>query len=108
MVNDFHTPISIRGWLFYNLHFADEFNIWRDSAAKLQDLTAKLEKADGTCGMEINTEKSKILFISTRQHAATNIMLCRQKILEVDSSTHMGSTLTKNRSPQKRSEEDLF
>ena len=71
------------------------------SEAELQDLTTRLEKASGAVGMELSSEKSKILVNSHSQQAATNIMLNGQQLEEVESFKYLGSTLCKDGSSTK-------
>ena len=76
---DFNTTIYNCGRPIYNLCFADDINLMGGSENELQDLTTRLEEKARTYGMEVSSEKSKILVNST-----------------VDSFKYLGSTLSKD------------
>ena len=100
-LHDFQTSISIGGRPICNLRFADDIDLMAGSEAELQDLTTRLEKAAGRYGMEISSEKSKIMVNSNTHQAATSITLNGQMLEEVDSFKYLGATLTKDGSSVK-------
>jgi hypothetical protein len=100
-LHNFHTSISIGGRPLCNLRFADDIDLMGGNEAELQELTTRLEKASGAVGMEVSSEKSKILVNSHSQQAATNIMLNGRQLEEVESFKYLGSTLCKDGSSAK-------
>ena len=63
--------------------------------------TLALAQTYGTYGMEVSSEKSKVMVNNRTQQAANSIMLTGQKLEKVDSFKYLGSTLTKNGSSTK-------
>ena len=100
-LHDFFTSISIGGRPLCNLRFADDIDLLGGSETELQDLTTRLERAAGAHGMEISSEKSKVMVNSHNQQAATSIKLNGQELEEVDNFKYLGSTLTKDGSSTK-------
>lgn len=95
-LDGFHPSISINGRPLCNLRFADDIDLVGGSEAELQDLTARLEHASTLFGMEVSSEKSKILVNSHTDQEPTNITLNGQKLEEVDNFKYLGSTLSKD------------
>ena len=60
-LQDVNTAISIGGRAIYNLLFADNIDLIGGSDNELQDLTTILEDMSRTGGMEISSEKSKVI-----------------------------------------------
>ena len=75
-----------------NLRFADDINLMGGSNGELQDLTSRLVDRAKACGMEVSTEKSKIMTNSTNIITA-NISMNGQKLEEVISFKCLGATL---------------
>ena len=53
--------MTINGRPISNLRFADDIDLIGENADQVQDLTSRLDAAAKSVGMEISTEKSKIL-----------------------------------------------
>ena len=94
-LHDFHSTISVGGRTINNLRFADDIDLLGGSNEELQDLTRRLEERAGAYGMEVSTEKSKILVNSTNSVKA-EIFMNGQKLEEVDAFKYLGATLTKD------------
>jgi hypothetical protein len=94
-LHDFHSTISIGGKIISNLRFANDIDLMGGSKEELQDLTNRLEGRAGAHGMEVSTEKSKIMVKSTINTSA-EIYLNDQQLEEVDAFKYVGSTLTKD------------
>ena len=60
-LHDHHTSISIGGRRICNLRFADDIDLMGSSNNELQDLTNRLATSAGAYGMEVSTEKSKVM-----------------------------------------------
>ncbi|PVD27098.1 hypothetical protein C0Q70_12249 [Pomacea canaliculata] len=59
------TSVSIGGRPISNLRFADDIDLMAGSNSGLQSLTDKLDACSKAYGMEISTEKSKVLVTAT-------------------------------------------
>ena len=92
---DFHSTISIGGRPISNLRFADDIDLMGGSNQELQNLTDRLTARSGAYGMEVSSEKSKIMVNSTKDTPA-NISMNGQQLEEVDAFKYLGSTLTKD------------
>ena len=73
--------MSIGGWPLCNLQFADDFDMLGGSEEELQQLAERLEKTVAGYGMEISSDKSKILDNSIKPRPSTNIWM-NGKMLE--------------------------
>ena len=78
-----------------NLRFADDISLMGGSNDELQDLTNRLVDGATAYGMEVSTEKSKIMTNSTNNISA-DISMNGQKLQEVTSFKYMGTTLYKD------------
>ena len=96
-----NTSIIIGGQPLCNLRFADDIDLMGGNEEELQDLTSRLEKAAGAYGMEVSSEKSKILVNSHKQLPKTNITMNGQILEEVENFKYLGSTLSKDGSSTK-------
>ena len=94
-LQDHHTSISVGGRRICNLRFADDIDLLGGSNAELQALTDKLTESAGSYGMEVSTEKSKVMVNSTNDVQAV-ISMNGEQLEEVDSFTYLGATLTKD------------
>ena len=64
-LHDHHTSISNGGRCICNLRFADDIDLTCGSNGKLQDFTNRLVDRVMSYGMEVSTEKCKIMTNST-------------------------------------------
>lgn len=94
-LHDHHTSISIGGRPICNLRFADDIDLMGGSNQELQDLTNSLANSASAYGMEISSEKSKIMVNSTSSTPA-NITMNGKTLEEVASFKYLGATLTKD------------
>ena len=78
-IKDFNTITSIGGMLICNLRIADEIDLIGRSENELQNLTNRLEEKTTAYGMEISSEKSKVLLNSTNQKTPIDITMNGQK-----------------------------
>ncbi|CAH1277091.1 Hypp9479 [Branchiostoma lanceolatum] len=60
-LQDHHTSISNGGRRICNLRFTDDIDLLPGTNTELQDLTDKLTQSTGSFGMEVSTEKSKVM-----------------------------------------------
>ena len=88
MQNDRHMSISIGGRPICNLRFADDIDL-------MGGLTNRLIDRVGAYGIEVNTEKSKIMTNSTNTTSA-DISMKGQKLEEVTSFKYLRPTLCKD------------
>ena len=75
-LHDHHTSIPIGGRSICNLRFADGIDPLGGSNGELQDLTNRLIDRASAYGMEVSTEKSKIMTNSTNNINADITMNC--------------------------------
>ena len=94
-LHDFHSTISIGGRSTNNLRFADDIDLMGGSEAELQELTNRLVNTAGAYGMEVSSEKSKVLVNSVRGTTA-QISMNGQQLEEVTTFKYLGATLTKD------------
>ena len=92
---NFESTISIGGRKVNNLRFADDIDLMGGSNSELQDLTDRLARRSDAYGMEVSSEKSKVMVNSINSSTA-NITMNGQQLEEVDSFKYLGSTLTKD------------
>ena len=90
---NFESTISIGGRQLCNLRFADDIDLMGRSEKELQDLTTRLENSASSYGMEISSEKSKILVNSDSQSTATNIVMNGEKLEEVKEFRYLGAVI---------------
>ena len=91
-----NSPVNdIGGRPLCNLRFADDIHLLGSSEEKLQQLR-RLEETAAEYGMEISSEKSKILVNSIKPRPSTNIQMNGQTLEEVDQFKYLGSTQTKD------------
>ena len=68
-LRDHHTSTSIGGKPICNLRFAEDIDLTGGSNGELQDLTNRLVDRAAAYGMEVSTEKSKIITNSTNNNS---------------------------------------
>ena len=91
----FTPTLTINGRPISNLRFADDIDLIGENFDQVQDLTSRLHVAAKSVGMEISTEKSKIL-ISGGDSTGSCIKLDCHVLEEVETFKYLGSTLTKD------------
>ena len=87
--------IFIGGRPVCNLPFADDIDLMSSSNGELEDLTNRLVDRATACGMEVSTDKSKIMTNSMNNNSADSGMNS-QTLEEVTSFKYLGSALCKN------------
>ena len=95
-LQDFNTTVSIGRKPICNLCFVDNIDLTGGSESELQELTTRLDEQARAYGMEVSSEKSKILVKSINQNNPINIMMNGQNLEEVDSFKYIVSTLRKH------------
>ena len=85
--------MSIGGRQLCNLRFADDIDLIGRSEEELQDLTSRLEKSASAFGMEISSEKSKILVNSNSETKTTNIVMNGETLEEVKEFKYLGALI---------------
>ena len=93
-LQDFQTSNLIRGRSIGNLLFADDIDLIAGSNQELQDLTDRLTSRATAHGMEVSSEKSKVLVNTTDKKA--NIVMNGENLEEVDNFKYLGATITKD------------
>ena len=80
-LHDHHTSICIGGRPIRNLRFADDIDLKSGSSGELQDFTNRLVDRAMTYGMEVTTEKRKIM--TNNMNNSADISMNCQKLEEV-------------------------
>lgn len=94
-LSDFQSTISLGGRTINNLRFADDIDLIAGSEEELQDLTNRLSMRAKAYGMEVSTEKSKIL-VNSAKNTTTQIYMNGEQLEEVQAFKYLGATLTKD------------
>lgn len=74
------TSIPIGGRPVCNLRFADDIDLMGGSNQELQLLTDKLAGRARAYGMEVSTDKSKVMVNSTNNNSSANITMNGQQL----------------------------
>ena len=94
-LEDHASSISVGGRQFSNLRFADDIDLMAGSNQELQDLTTSLEHSSGAFGMEVSSEKSKVM-VNSKEDSTASITMNGQQLEEVESFKYLGATLSKD------------
>ena len=94
-LQDHHTSITINGRPICNLRFADDIDLMGGSNSELQELTDRLVTSASAYGMEVSTEKSKVM-VSSTDHITANIAMNGEMLEEVSTFKYLGATLSKD------------
>ena len=94
-LHNFHSTISIGGRTISNLRFADDIDLMGGSNTELQELTNRLTSRAGAYGIEVSSEKSKVMTNSANKTPA-QIYMNGQQLEEVSAFKYLGATLTKD------------
>ena len=87
-----HTSICVGGWSIYNLWFSDDISLMGGSNSELQYLTNRPVDRATAYGMEVSTEKSKIM-INIMNNISADICMNGQKLGEVTTFKYLGASL---------------
>lgn len=94
-LHDFESTISIGGRTINNLRFADDIDLMGGSNSELQDLTSRLASRSRAYGMEVSSEKSKVM-VNSANNTPAQITMNGQQLEVVDAFKYLGATLTKD------------
>ena len=94
------SSISIGGRTVCNLRFADDIDLIAGSNAELQDLTNKLTDNASSFGMEVSTEKSKIM-VNSDDNMQSNITMNGVPLEEVKDFKYLGAMISQDGSSTK-------
>ena len=86
------SSVSIGGRSLCHLRFADDIDLLGNIKEELQQVTQRLEETAAEYGMEISSNKSKILVNSIKSRSPTKIQMNGQTVEEVGQIKHLGST----------------
>ena len=89
-LHDHHTSISTGGRPVCNLSFADNIDLMGGNNGELQDLTNRLVDRTKACGMEVSTEKTKIL-ANRMSNTSADISMNDQEVRGGDQFQVLGS-----------------
>ena len=82
--------VSTGGRPLCNLRFADDIDLLGSSEEELQQLTQILEETAAEYGMEICSDRGKILVNNIKPRPSTNIHMNGQTLEEVDKFKYLG------------------
>ena len=91
-LEDHEGTVSIGGRIITNLCFADDINGLAGQEEELAKLVERLDKASTAYGMEISTEKTKLITINT-SGIKTEIKVNGQKFETVTNFKYLGSVI---------------
>ena len=94
-LHNHHTSISISGRPMCSLRFTDDIDLLGGSNGESQDLTNRIEDRGTAHGMEVGTDKNKIMISSTRTFSA-NSNMTGKKLEEVTSFKYPRATVCNN------------
>ena len=94
-LHNFKSTISIGGRIISNLRFADDIDLMGGNNDELQELTDRLSNSAREYGMEISSEKSKVM-VNSGDNATAQISMNGQQLEEVMAFKYLGATLTKD------------
>ena len=86
--------VSIGGWPLCNLRFTDDIDLL--GGTEEEQLIERLEKTAAGCGVEINSNKGKILLNCIKPRPSTNIWTNGKTLEEVEQFKYLGSTHNKD------------
>jgi len=98
-LDEYSGGVSCAGRKIVDLRFADDIDLVEESASGIQEITKRLEKTAKKYGMEISTEKSKVMVVGKPENTygqVADVMVDGIKLEQVKSFTYLGSTLTDN------------
>ena len=91
----FNGTVSVGGRHISNLRFADDIDLMAGSRRELSELTTLLDKTCSDYGMEISTEKSKVMAMGT-DLVQPEIKVRGVTLEQVDSFKYLGAQITKD------------
>ena len=94
-LHNFKSTISIGGRIISNLRFADDIDLMGGSKDELQELTDRLSNSAREYGMEISSEKSKVM-VNSGDITPVQISMNGQQLEDVMPFKYLGATLTKD------------
>ena len=94
-LHNFNSTISIGGRTLSNLRFADDIDLMGGSKEELQELTDRLTERSGKYGMEVSSEKSKVMKNSAST-TPVQVFMNGQQLEEVNAFKYLGATLTRD------------
>jgi exonuclease III len=94
-LQSFKGTVSVGGRDISNLRFADDIDLMAGSRQELKELTALVDKTCTDYGMEISTEKSKLMAMGTELEQP-EIKVRGKSLEQVDSFKYLGAQITKD------------
>ena len=93
-LDEFQSGVSIGGRRVCNLRFADDIDLIATGEDELQELTTRLAVTVEQFGMEINTDKSKVLVNSRQPALPCSISVNNSPLELVDRFKYLGAVVT--------------
>ena len=92
-LEDHKSTVSIGGRTISNLRFADDIDGLAGSELELANLMERLDETSTEYGMQISTEKTKLMTNNTNG-ISSNIRVIGEKLETVQSFKHLGAIVT--------------
>ena len=94
-LDDFAPSVTIGGRPLCNLRFADDIDLIAGSNQELQDLTERLTTRATAHGMEVSSEKSKVM-VNSNEDKKANIVMNGERLEEVEKFKYLGAYIAKD------------
>ena len=101
-LHNFKSTNSIGGRIISNLRFPDDIDLIGGSNDELQELTDRMSNSAREYGMEISSEKKKVM-VNSGDNTKVQIGMKGQQLEEVMAFKYLGATLTKWDAPLRKS-----
>ena len=103
-LEDYEGGVRCAGRRIVDLRFADDIDLMEESENGIQEVTKRLEDASKKFGMEISTEKSKLMVVGKEENIdgqVVDVLVDGIKLEQVKNFTYLGSTLVANGKSEK-------
>ena len=94
-LHNFKSTISIGGRIISDLRFADDIDLMGGKNDEFQELPDRLSNSAREYGMEISSEKSKVM-VNSGDNTTIQISMNGQQLEEVMAFKYLGATLIKD------------
>lgn len=104
-LENYQGGVKCAGRRVTDLRYADDIDLMAESEEGIQELTKRLEEASRKYGMEISTEKSKVMVVGKREnidnHQHIKVSVDSKELEQVQSFTYLGSTIDESGDSEK-------
>ncbi|KYO32551.1 hypothetical protein Y1Q_0007752 [Alligator mississippiensis] len=100
-LQNFTGTVSVAGWKFNNLHFADDIDLIAGTSKQLQELAKMLDKTANSYGMEISAEKSEVTTTSKITSSNVDVKIGNENLERARSFKYLGATIAEDLTTEK-------